>query len=336
MDQPAPCILAIESSCDDTSAAVMRDGVILSNVIASQAIHAKYGGIVPEVASRLHQENISLVVHEALQQAKVSKGELDAVACTAGPGLMGSLTVGLSYAKAMALSLGIPFISINHMRAHVLSHFIDEPRPSFPFLCLTVSGGHTQIVLVKDFNEMDVIGQTLDDAAGEAFDKSGKMLGLPYPAGPVIDKLAKQRKVTIPFPIPQIDHLDFSFSGLKTAILYYIRDRKKEDPGFVEKNLPDICASIQHTIVEILTRKISYAADLYDIHEISIAGGVAANSGLRDRLKEMSVEKNWNLYFPAFQYCTDNAGMIAMAAHYQYLAGGFSDLSTAPFVRGMD
>jgi len=334
MELQKPCILAIESSCDDTSAAVIRDGVILSNVIASQAIHAKYGGIVPEVASRLHQENIALVVDEALQRSGVSLNELDAIACTSGPGLMGSLTVGLSFAKGMALSLGIPFIAINHMRAHVLSHFIDEPKPSFPFLCLTVSGGHTQIVLVKNFEEMEVVGQTLDDAAGEAFDKSGKILGLPYPAGPLIDKLAKEGKPTIPFPIPQ-ENLDFSFSGLKTAILYYIRDHQKADPDFIKNNLADICASIQHTIVEILTRKISFAANQYDIHEIGIAGGVAANSGLRNRLLELSEKNVWNVYFPAMQYCTDNAGMIAMAAHYQFLAGNFSSLDTAPFVRGM-
>lgn len=331
----SPCILAIESSCDDTSAAVIRDGSILSNVIASQAIHAKYGGIVPEVASRLHQENIALVVHEALTQAGISLQDLNAIACTAGPGLLGSLTVGLSYAKAMALSLSIPFISINHMRAHVLSHFIDDPKPQFPFLCLTVSGGHTQIVLVKSYQDMQVIGQTLDDAAGEAFDKSGKILGLPYPAGPLIDKLAKEGKAIYSFPIPHIHNLDFSFSGLKTAILYFIRDQKKADPDFVQKNLPDICASIQHTIVEILTRKIAFAADQYDIREIGIAGGVAANSGLRIRLRELAEQNGWQIYFPAFQYCTDNAGMIAMAAHFQFLAGEFSTLDVAPFVRGM-
>jgi N6-L-threonylcarbamoyladenine synthase len=330
-----PCILAIESSCDDTSAAVISGGTILSNVIASQAIHAKYGGIVPEVASRLHQENITLVVDDALHRSGITLKDLDGIACTTGPGLMGSLTVGLSFAKGMALSLGLPFIAINHMRAHVLSHFIDEPKPSFPFLCLTVSGGHTQIVLVKSLTEMEVVGQTLDDAAGEAFDKSGKILGLPYPAGPLIDKLAKEGTPTIPFPIPQIDKLDFSFSGLKTAILYYIRDHQKEDHDFIKNNLANICASIQHTIVEILTRKISYAADLYDIHEIGIAGGVAANSGLRNKLLELSQQKDWNVYFPAMQYCTDNAGMIAMAAHYQFLAGNFSGLDTAPFVRGM-
>jgi N6-L-threonylcarbamoyladenine synthase len=330
----APCILAIESSCDDTSAAVIREGIILSNVIASQAIHAKYGGIVPEVASRLHQENITLVVEEALQRAKITLTELNAIACTTGPGLMGSLTVGLSFAKAMALSLALPFIAVHHMRAHVLSHFIDEPKPSFPFLCLTVSGGHTQIVLVHSFDQMEVVGQTLDDAAGEAFDKSGKILGLPYPAGPLIDKLAKEGKPNIAFPIPQIGQLDFSFSGLKTAILYYIRDHQREDPDFIQHHLAELCASIQHTIVEILTRKIAFAAEQYDIREIGIAGGVAANSGLRNRLLQLSQDHQWKVYFPAMQYCTDNAGMIAIAAHYAYLAGQFSTLDVAPFVRG--
>jgi N6-L-threonylcarbamoyladenine synthase len=283
----------------------------------------------------MHQENIAIVVDAALQQTGVQMGQLDAIACTSGPGLMGSLTVGLSFAKAMALSLSIPFISINHMRAHVLSHFIDEPKPKFPFLCLTVSGGHTQIVLVKSYTDMEVLGQTMDDAAGEAFDKSGKILGLPYPAGPMIDKLAKEGNPVYPFPIPQIDGLDFSFSGLKTAILYFVRDEVKKDPDFIGNHLHDICASIQHTIVEILTRKILFAAQQYDIKEIGIAGGVAANSGLRERLQKLGAENDWNLYFPAMQYCTDNAGMIAIAAHYQFLEGTFSSLDTAPFVRGM-
>lgn len=250
-------LLAIESSCDDTSAAVMCNGVILSNVIASQAIHAQYGGIVPEVASRMHQENIAIVVDAALKKAGVKVSKLNGIACTAGPGLMGSLTVGLSFAKAMALSLGIPFISVNHMRAHVLSHFIDDPKPQFPFLNLTVSGGHTQIVLVRSYSDMEVLGQTLDDAAGEAFDKSGKILGLPYPAGPIIDKHARQGNQIYPFPIPHIDGLDFSFSGVKTAILYFIRDEVRKDPEFISKHINDICASIQHTIVEILVRKLN-------------------------------------------------------------------------------
>jgi len=329
------CLLAIESSCDDTSAAVICDGAILSNIIASQAIHARYGGIVPEVASRMHQENITLVVDSALEKAGIRLADLDAIACTAGPGLMGSLTVGLSFAKAMALALKIPFIAVNHMRAHVLSHFIDQPIPGFPFLCLTVSGGHTQIVLVRSYTDMDVLGETLDDAAGEAFDKSGKMLGLPYPAGPLIDRLAREGKPVYPFPVPQIDGLDFSFSGLKTAILYFIRDEVRKDPAFVKTHLNDLCASIQHIIVEVLVRKVLYAAQLHDISEIGIAGGVAANSGLRERLTTMGKEFGWNLYFPAMQYCTDNAGMIAIAGYFQFLENDFSPLDTKPFVRGM-
>ncbi len=329
------CILAIESSCDDTSAAVLRDGVVLSNVISSQAIHAQYGGIVPEVASRMHQENISLVVDAALKKADVRLDEINAIACTAGPGLMGSLTVGLSFAKAMALTLSVPFISVNHMRAHVLSHFIDDPKPAFPFLCLTVSGGHTQVVLVRSYAEMEVLGSTLDDAAGEAFDKSGKMLGLPYPAGPIMDKLAREGQPVYPFPIPQIGGLDFSFSGLKTAILYFLRDETKKNPDFIEQNLKDICASIQHTIVEILTRKMEQAYHQYGIKEIGIAGGVAANSGLRNKLTELGKAYDWKLYFPAMQYCTDNAGMIAIAGYFQFLEGAFSPLDTPPFVRGM-
>lgn len=329
-------ILAIETSCDDTSAAILHNGKILSNVIASQAIHAAYGGIVPEVASRMHQENIALVVDAALQKGNITLSRLSAVACTAGPGLLGSLTVGLSFAKALALSLSIPFISVNHMRAHVLSHFIDDPKPAFPFLNLTVSGGHTQIVLVDGYEKMQVIGQTRDDAAGEAFDKSGKILGLAYPAGPQIDRLAETGKPAYTFPIPQVEEFDFSFSGLKTAILYFIRDEKKKDPAFVSKHLPDICASIQNTIVEILARKILAASNKYGIKEIGISGGVAANSGLRNRIGELSLEHQWNVYIPAFEYCTDNAGMIAIAAYYQYLEGNFSSLGTAPFVRGME
>ncbi len=336
MDQAKGCLLAIESSCDDTSAAVLVDGKMLSNIISSQAIHAQYGGIVPEVASRMHQENIALVVDAALKKAGIRLHDLSAIACTAGPGLMGSLTVGLSYAKAMALSLDIPLIAVNHMRAHVLSHFIDEPKPTFPFLCLTVSGGHTQIVLVRSYSDMEVLGQTLDDAAGEAFDKSGKILGLPYPAGPLIDRYAREGNPIYPFPIPQIDGLDFSFSGIKTAFLYFIRDEMQKDPEFIDHHLADICASIQHTIVEILIRKVLAAAQWHDIREIGIAGGVAANSGLRNRLTEIGKAHQWNLYFPAMQYCTDNAGMIAMAAWFQYLEGTYSPLDIKPFVRGME
>lgn len=334
MERHPVYILAIESSCDDTSASVLKDGKILSNIIASQAIHAAYGGIVPEVASRMHQENITLVVDAAVQKANLSLSQLNAVACTAGPGLLGSLTVGLSFAKAMALSLHIPFISVNHMKAHVLSQFIDEPNPAFPFLNLTVSGGHTQIVLVRGINDMEIIGQTRDDAAGEAFDKSGKILGLAYPAGPQIDRLAETGSPVYPFPVPQVEGFDFSFSGLKTAILYFIRDEKKKDPGFIDHHLADICASIQHAIIEILSRKMLSAAQTYNIKEIGISGGVAANSGLRKRFTMIAAENDWKLYYPALEYCTDNAGMIAMAAYYQYLEGNYSSLGTAPFVRG--
>lgn len=336
VNQTTVNLLAIESSCDDTSAAVLRDGTMLSNIISSQALHAAYGGIVPEVASRLHQENITLVVDSALKKSGLMISQIDAIACTAGPGLLGSLTVGLSFAKGLALSMGVPFISVNHMRAHVMSHFIDDPKPAFPFLCLTVSGGHTQIVLVRSYTDMELLGQTLDDAAGEAFDKSGKLLGLLYPAGPLIDKHAQEGRPVFPFPIPQIKDLDFSFSGLKTAILYFLRDRMKDDPEFINEHLSDICASIQHSIVEILVQKIEKASEQYCINEIGIAGGVAANSGLRKRLSEVGKQHQWNLYFPAMQYCTDNAGMIAIAAYHQFLAGQYSSLDTAPFVRGMD
>lgn len=312
----------------------MAGGAILSNIIANQAIHAQYGGIVPEVASRKHQENITIVVDAALKKAGVKLHQLNAIACTAGPGLLGSLTVGLSFAKALALSLEIPLITVNHMHAHVLSHFIDDPRPEFPFLNLTVSGGHTEIVLVEDFDQMTVLGRTLDDAAGEAFDKSGKILGLPYPAGPIIDKLAQRGHPIYKFPIPQIEGYNFSFSGLKTAILYFIRDERKAHGEIADAQLADICASIQNTIVEILARKIHVAAVDHHITQIGISGGVAANSGLRSRLEEMALENGWKIYFPAFQYCTDNAGMIAIAAYYQYIAGQTASLDTPPFARG--
>lgn len=329
-------ILAIESSCDDTAAAVSCNGSILSNLIAGQQIHAEYGGIVPEVASRMHQENITAIVDAALKKANVNVSQLSAIACTTGPGLLGSLTVGINFAKGLALSLQIPFIGVNHMRAHVLSHFINEPHPSFPFLNLTVSGGHTQIILVKSISEMEVIGQTRDDAAGEAFDKSGKILGLPYPAGPQIDKLATNGKPVYKFPVPQIPGYDFSFSGIKTAILYFIRDEVKKDPDFILHHINDICASIQHAIVEILARKILAASLEFKINQIGISGGVAANSGLRKRLHALAHQHDWNVYFPAMEFCTDNAAMVAITAQYLYRNRDYTPLDAAPYVRGME
>ncbi|MEM9885270.1 MAG: tRNA (adenosine(37)-N6)-threonylcarbamoyltransferase complex transferase subunit TsaD [Bacteroidota bacterium] len=326
-------LLAIESSCDDTSAAVLEDGKVLSNQVASQTTHKLYGGVVPEVASRAHQMNILPVVELALKEAKVDKKELDAVAFTRGPGLIGSLIVGVSFAKSLALALDIPMIEVNHMQAHVLAHFIDAPQPKFPFLCLTVSGGHTQIVLVKDYLEMEVIGRTLDDAAGEAFDKTGKLLGLDYPAGPIIDEMARKGKAIFDFPEPKIPALDFSFSGLKTAILYFLKRKLRENPRFIEENLADICASVQNRIVSILMNKLEQAAQQTGIKEVAIAGGVSANSALRKALKTVGEEKQWETYIPQFQYCTDNAAMIGMAAHYKYLKGEFTDQSVTPTAR---
>jgi len=326
-------ILAIESSCDDTSAAVLKDGVVLSNYVANQTTHKLYGGVVPEVASRAHQMNILPVVDVAIQQANTKKEDLDAIAFTRGPGLIGSLIVGVSFAKSLALALDIPMIEVNHMQAHVLAHFIDEPRPTFPFLCLTVSGGHTQIVLVKDHLEMEVIGQTLDDAAGEAFDKTGKLLGLDYPAGPLIDKYAKQGNPIFDFPEPRIAELDFSFSGLKTSIMYFLKRNLKENPQFIEENLADICASVQDRIVSILMNKLKKAAKQTGIREIAIAGGVSANSALRNSLETTGKALGWNTYIPQFQYCTDNAAMIAMAAHFKYLKQEFTDQSITPTAR---
>lgn len=329
-----PIILAIESSCDETSASVIRNGKVLNNVVASQAVHQKYGGVVPELASRAHQRNIVTVVSDALHQAKIKKSELDAIAFTRGPGLMGSLLVGTSFAKGMALGLGKPLIEVNHMQAHVLAHFIDEPVPAFPFLCLTVSGGHTQIVLVRDYLTMEVIGETQDDAVGEAFDKSAKVLGLPYPGGPLIDSYAqKGNPAAYKFPGTDMPGLDFSFSGIKTAFLYFLRDRKKVDPGFVEKNLYDICASLQHHLVKMLLDRLAEASIKTGIKEIAIAGGVSANSGLRDSLIRLAELKGWRVYIPAFEYCTDNAAMIAMAAHFKFLKNDFCRLDVSPLAR---
>lgn len=326
-------ILAIESSCDDTSAAVLRDGVILSNVTAGQEVHQKYGGVVPEVASRMHQVNLVPTVDLALKKAGISKNEITAVAFTRGPGLIGSLLTGVSFAKSFALSLGLPLIEVNHMTAHVLAHFAEDPKPSFPFLCLTVSGGHTQIVRVDAPLSMTILGQTLDDAAGECFDKSGKLLGLGYPAGPVIDRLAKLGKPVFEFPEPSMRGLDFSFSGLKTSILYFLQKQKKADPDFVEKNLPDICASIQSTIITVLLKKLKRAAKETGIRQIAIAGGVSANSGLRESLEILGKKEGWETFIPRFEYCTDNAAMIAVTGYFKFLAGEFVGQEVTPVAR---
>jgi N6-L-threonylcarbamoyladenine synthase len=329
-----PVILGIESSCDETSASICADGHILSNVIANQTIHEAYGGVVPELASRVHQQNIVPAVQQSLLNAKISKNDIDAVAFTRGPGLLGSLLVGVSFAKAFALARNLPLIEINHMQAHVLAHFIDEPKPSFPFLCLTVSGGHTQIVLVKDYFDMEVVGQTNDDAAGEALDKTSKILGLPYPGGPMIDKYARiGNPDAYRFPEPQIPGLNFSFSGLKTAILYFIRDNTKLNPDFVHDNMADICASVERRVVTILLNKLKKAAQQYGVKDVALAGGVSANTGLRNGLKQVGEEMGWNTFIPQFQYCTDNAAMIAIAGYYKYLRGEFVGQDIAPLAR---
>ncbi len=326
-----PTILAIESSCDETSAAVIRGGKVLSNVIATQAVHEKYGGVVPELASRAHQQNIIPVVAQALSTANVTKNELNAVAFTRGPGLLGALLVGSSFAKSLALGLNIPLIDVNHMQAHILAHFIDEPKPNFPFLCLTVSGGHTQVVLVKDHLDMEIIGQTTDDAVGEAFDKTAKMLGLPYPGGPMLDKTAAQGNPrAFEFPVGNMPGYDFSFSGIKTSVLYFLKEKTKENPSFVQEHLADICASVQYTLIKTLLKKVVQATKDLGIKEVAIAGGVSANSGLRQTLQDYAQKYGWNVYIPAFQYCTDNAGMIAITAHYQYLKGDFADQYVSP------
>ena len=332
-------ILGIESSCDETAAAVTANDVVLSNIIASQKVHEQYGGIVPELASRAHQKNIIPVTDRALHQAGLSLNRLSAVAYTSGPGLIGSLMVGSSFAKALALSLGIPVIAVNHMQAHVISHFArrqgeTHKPPAFPFLCLTVSGGHTQIVLVNAPNDLNIIGQTQDDAAGEAFDKTAKILGLPYPGGPVMDKLAEHgNPLAFKFPITRMAGLDYSFSGLKTAVLYFIRDAMIRDDQFIEKNLPGLCASIQHTIVAILIEKLVAAAETTGVREVALSGGVSANRVLRKALSETGHERGWNTYVPAFEFCTDNAAMIAVTGFYLYKNGIHSAQDEAPFAR---
>lgn len=329
-------ILGIESSCDDTSAAILKDGVILSSVIANQEIHETYGGVVPELASRAHQQNIVPVVEAAISKANISKQDINAIAFTRGPGLLGSLLVGTSFAKGLSLSLNIPMIEVNHLQAHVLVHFIKETlnqniELEFPFLCLLVSGGHTQIILVKSHLEMKILGQTIDDAAGEAFDKCGKVMGLKYPAGPEIDRLAKLGDpYAFQFSKPVIQDLDFSYSGLKTSFLYLLRDKLKENSKFIEENLNDLCASIQHTIIEILTDKIIKAIELTKVTKIAIAGGVSANSKLREQLTSLSNEKNWKLFLPEKKYTTDNAAMIAITGYYKYLINEFADQNIIP------
>jgi N6-L-threonylcarbamoyladenine synthase len=326
-----PTILAIESSCDDTSAAIIRGGKMLANVVSSQAVHEKYGGVVPELASRAHQQNIIPVVDQAFLTANIAKSELDAVAFTRGPGLLGALLVGTSFAKSFALGLNVPLIEVNHMQAHILAHFIDDPKPSFPFICLTVSGGHTQLVLVKDHLDMEILGQTTDDAVGEAFDKSAKLFGLPYPGGPMLDKLAATGNPDrFQFPIVNLAGYGFSFSGIKTAIMYFLKEQTQQDPEFITKNLADLCASIQNALIKTLFKKLIPAAKELNVKEIAIAGGVSANSGLRKSLQEQGEKLDWNVYIPAFQYCTDNAGMIAMAAHFKYLKGEFSNQYVSP------
>jgi len=316
-------ILAIESSCDDTAAAVISDGKVLSNIVSVQTAHELYGGVIPELASREHQLHIVPVVDSAIKESGIALSDLSAIAFTRGPGLLGSLIVGVNFAKSLALSLDIPMIDVHHMHAHVMAHFAEDPMPSFPFLCLTVSGGHTQIIKVTAHNEMEILGQTIDDAAGEAFDKTGKMLGLPYPAGPLIDKYAQLGEIKFEFPISRVGELDFSFSGLKTAILYFLRDNTKTNPNFIHEELNHICASVQETIIETLMLKLIKATEMTGIQSVAIAGGVSANSGLRNRIQLEAKNRNWNHYIPDFQYCRDNAGMIGITAYYKYLSGEF-------------
>lgn len=336
MDKPT-YILAIESSCDDTSASVMCNAKVLSNVVANQEVHSKYGGVVPELASRAHQQNIVPVVQQALAQAKITKNDLSAIAFTKGPGLMGSLLVGTSFAKSMALGLNIPLLDVNHMQAHILAHFIDEEgskKPNFPFICLTISGGHTQIVKVSDYFDMEILGETIDDAVGEAFDKSAKILGLPYPGGPLIDKYAQLgNPKAYSFTKPKVGALDFSFSGLKTGILYFIQKQQRINPDFIEENLNDICASIQHTIVEILMDKLKNAVKQTGIKEIAIAGGVSANSEIRKRLVNAEKYFGWSTYIPKFEYTTDNAAMIGITGYLKYISNMYADINVTAKAR---
>lgn len=332
-------ILGIESSCDDTSAAVFRDDVILSNVVANQDVHKAYGGVVPELASRAHQQNIIPVVEKAIKDAGINREDINAVAFTRGPGLMGSLLVGTSFAKGFALANNIPLIEVNHLHAHVMAHFIKEKiddtnQPKFPFLCLLVSGGNSQIIIVRDYLDMEIIGQTIDDAAGEAFDKCAKIMDLPYPGGPLIDKLAKEGNANaFIFSKPKIQNYDYSFSGLKTSVLYFLRDELKKNPCFIEENKADICASLQKTIIDILMDKLIKAAKDTGIKQVALAGGVSANSGLRERLTKLATENNWATFIPNFAYTTDNAAMIAITGYHKYLNKEFVGQDVAPFAR---
>ena len=334
MSKGAVTIFAIESSCDETSASICVDGKVLSNTVATQAVHEQYGGVVPELASRAHLQNIVPVVQEALKKADCSMQDIDAVAFTQAPGLIGALLVGAQFAKSLALSFDKPLIAVHHMQAHVLANLLVEPAPSFPFLCLTVSGGHTQIVLARSPLDMEVIGETIDDAAGEAFDKSAKLLGLPYPGGPLIDQYAKLGNPdAFRFAEPQIPELNFSFSGLKTSVLYFLQAQVAKDSAFVQNNLNDLCASIQSTIVRILLKKLKKAVVQTGVTQVCMAGGVSANSGLRSALQEAGKKHGWKTYIPPFEYCTDNAGMIAITAYHKYLASQFEDLSVGPTAR---
>ena len=338
-------ILGIESSCDDTSAAIIRDGLLLSNRIANQEVHRSFGGVVPELASRAHQQNIIPVVDLAMKEARVLPEDINAVAFTQGPGLMGSLLVGASFAKGFSVARNIPLIAVNHLQGHVLALFVRKPtvtrqpstdnlQPTFPFLCLLVSGGHTQILIVRDHLDMEIIGQTIDDAAGEAFDKCGKVIGLPYPAGPVVDKLAKEGDpLAFTFSRPRISDLNYSFSGLKTSFLYFLRDRLKEDPEFIGKNLNSLCASLQYTIVEILMNKLRQASKQTGIREIGLAGGVSANSALKTAIRGEALKRNWNVYIPELAYTMDNAAMIAITGYYKFLKGEYSGQDVAPLAR---
>ena len=332
-------IIGIESSCDDTSAAVIRNGVMLSNVIAGQAVHTRYGGVVPELASRAHQQNIIPVVHDALVQAGIDKKELTAIAFTRGPGLLGSLLVGTSFAKGFSQALNIPLVDVNHLQGHVLAHFIsqgkeDEKFPSFPFLCLLVSGGNSQIVLVRNYLDMEVIGQTIDDAAGEAFDKCAKVMGLPYPGGPHVDRLAKEgNSKAFKLNKPHLQGYDYSFSGLKTSFLYLLRDEIRENPNFVQENMADLCASLQATIIDILMKKLRKAADDLNIKQVAVAGGVSANSGLRDAFHQHAEKYGWDIFIPPFAFTTDNAAMIAISGYYKYLKGEFCSIEEVPYAR---